>query len=93
LTVSVSVYNHGNVASSGSFIVEWWASTGAASPACTWTLGSIPAHGGYVKTCQYTYPSWYGHITTQIVVDPGHAVAESDEGNNVVNRTVPVLNP
>ncbi len=90
--IRVGVYNYGNAAA-GAFTVQWWASTGAPTPACTWPIASLVAHGGYIKTCIYHYPSWYGHITTQVVVDSGNSVDESDEGNNVASETIPVLQP
>jgi hypothetical protein len=92
VAVSISVYNYGN-APAGAFTVEWWSSTGADSPRCSWTITSVPAHGGYVKSCNYSYPSWYAFIDTRVVVDSGNTVAESNEANNVNVTRIQVLKP
>jgi uncharacterized protein YraI len=92
VTVSISVYNYGN-APAGAFTVEWWSSTGANSPGCTWTISSVPAKGGYVKSCQYSYPSWYAFIDTRVVIDAGNSVAESNEANNVNVTRIQVQKP
>jgi hypothetical protein len=93
--VSVGVYNGGNAAVSGtSFHVEWYAGENYPSPACSWDLNSVPAHGGYVKTCTYAgYPSWYGSINTKVIVDTGNTVAESNEGNNTYVQGISVAKP
>jgi uncharacterized protein YraI len=92
VVVSISVYNHGN-APAGAFTVQWWSSTGADSPRCTWTIPSLVAKGGYVKTCEYSYPSWYAFIDTRVVVDPTNNVTESNEANNVTGARIQVLKP
>jgi hypothetical protein len=92
--VRVGVYNGGNAASTGSFHVEWYPGENYSSPACSWDLGSVPAHGGYVKTCTYAgYPSWYGSINTKVVVDTNNTVAESNEGNNTYTQGISVSQP
>lgn len=91
-TISITVYNDGT-APAGAFVLEWWASTSAPAPACTWNIDSIVAKGGLVKTCAYPYPSWYSSITTRVIADSGSAVAESDEGNNAVDLVIQVNKP
>jgi hypothetical protein len=93
--VRVGVYNGGGAAVSGtSFHVEWYPGENYASPACSWDLDTVPAHGGYVKTCTYAgYPSWYGSINTKVVVDTGNTVAESNEGNNIFLKGISVSKP
>jgi hypothetical protein len=84
--VRVGVYNKGTAAATGPFKVEWWAGSNYPSPACTWTVDSLAAKGGRILECDKpagTWASGYAKITTQVKVDTGNAVAESDEGNNV----------
>lgn len=92
VTISVTVYNYGDKAA-GAFTVQWWSSVSASEPRCTWDLPSMAAKGGRVLTCTYTYPSWYGNITTRIVVDSGGTVNESNEGDNVHNQNISVSKP
>ena len=88
--VSVSVYNQGETAT-GAFELEWWASTDAPAPACTWSIPSLAGKGGLVKTCTYQYPSWYGSITTKVISDATNLIVESDEGNNDLTLNIQVL--
>ncbi len=89
VVISISVYNNGNLAA-GAFKVQWWASTGAASPACEWDIVSMSAKGGQVKTCTYQYPSWYAKITTKVIVDSSYAITESNEMNNSTELEISV---
>jgi len=93
VTVSISVYNYGN-APSGGFTVKWWPGVNYPDAACSWNIASLVAHGGYVKTCVYPgYPSWYGSITTRASVDTGGSISESNEGNNISDMNIQVLQP
>ena len=49
-------------------------------------MASLAAKGGRSLECDKAAGTWasrYTKITTQVKVDTGNAVAESDEGNNV----------
>lgn len=85
-TVSVSIYNQGNVAS-GDFIWEWWATISAPTWACRENVPSIAAHGGRVVTCTYTYGGW-ANYTTRAIADVDNGVDESNEGNNTYSQNV-----
>ncbi len=90
--VRVGVYNGGN-APAGSFTVQWFAGSGYATPACTWPVGSLPAHGGQILECDRgpgTWASQYASIVTRVKVDTGNTVAESNEGNNIRDMTISV---
>jgi hypothetical protein len=94
--VRVGVYNQGNAVATGPFTVEWWAGSGYPSPACTWTVTNVNPSGGRILECDKgagTWGSWYANITTRVKVDAGNSVAESNEGNNVKDTTIQVLQP
>jgi hypothetical protein len=93
VTVRVGVRNQGSK-DSGAFTVEWWSSTGASEPRCTWTVsGGVVAGGQVGLSCTYQYPSWYAKITTRVVVDVGGTVAELDETNNRLEQDISVSKP
>jgi hypothetical protein len=85
-TVSITIYNKGNV-SSGSFVWEWWATTSAPTYACRETLSNIVPHGGRVVSCTYTYGGWADYVT-RAIVDVENNVDESDESNNTYSQNV-----
>lgn len=85
-TVSVTIYNQGNVAS-GNFFWEWWATTSAPTWACRENVPSIATHGGRVVTCTYTYGGW-ANYTTKAIADVDNGVDESNEGNNTYSQSV-----
>jgi len=92
-SVQVRVRNQGSKDAAG-FKVQWWASTGAATPACTWTVaGGLVAGGAVNLSCTYVYPSWYVNITTRGVVDSDGTIAELNEGNNTLDLTIEVKQP
>lgn len=92
-TIQVSVHNQGP-APTGAFVVEWWASTGAPTPACNWTLsGGLVESGTVTLSCTYAYPSWYATITTRAVADVNGEITESEETNNVLEKNTPVNQP
>lgn len=86
--VRVGAYNGGN-APAGPFTVEWWLSTSAPAPACTWNIPSMAAKGGRILECDYT-PAGWANYPSQVVVDAGDALEESDEGNNVWSETLQI---
>ena len=92
--VRIGVYNQGTASTSASFHVEWYPGENYPSPACSWTVNGMVAHGGKILTCTYAgYPSPYGSINTMIRVDTGNAVSESDEANNTYKQNISVNNP
>jgi subtilase family serine protease len=90
VSVRVGVYNQGNDRS-GAFTVQWWAGENFKEPACTWQVDSLAAQGWKILTCTYDgYTSWYGSLTTKVVVDSSEEVAESNEENNEDRKTISV---
>jgi hypothetical protein len=93
VTVKVQVYNYGNAAA-GAFVVGWWPGENYGSPACTWPVASLAAHGGRVLTCVYAgYPSHYPSIVTVAKADTAGSIDESDETNNNRSMTITVNSP
>lgn len=92
VTVKVTSYNQGN-APAGAYTVQWWPGEYYPAPACTWNIGGMVAKGGQVHTCVYAgYPSVYAGINTKASVDTGGSVAESNEGNNTLLKSIAVVN-
>ncbi len=89
--VRIGVYNQGNIAS-GAFQVQWWLSVHAPAPNCTWDVPSVAARGGRILECDYT-PGGWADYPSRVVVDSGNTVAESDESNNTLERTISVRPP
>ncbi|NLF02358.1 MAG: hypothetical protein GX601_15410 [Anaerolineales bacterium] len=93
VTVKVAVKNQGSADSAG-FNLEWWSSTGASDPRCTWNVpGGVVANGQVQLECVYQYPSWYSRIVTRARVDVSGAVAELDETNNTLDVEIAVSKP
>jgi hypothetical protein len=88
-TIKVSVYNSGDISVSAPFKVVLYIGS-AASPKCSWVIDSVSKGGGYVKTCSYTFPSWYGSIALKAVADEGNVIVESNEGNNQLSVNISV---
>jgi hypothetical protein len=88
-TIKVSVYNSGDISVSTPFKVVLYIGS-AASPKCSWVIDSISKGGGYVKTCSYTFPSWYGSISLKAIADEGNVIVESNKGNNQLSVNISV---
>ena len=86
--VRVGVYNQGN-APAGAFTVRWWLSSSGV-PSCTWNVPSLVAHGGKILQCSYTPGGWNNAYPSKVVVDVGHTVDESNEGNNTATAPLQV---
>lgn len=86
--VRVGAYNQGDAAA-GAFTVQWWLSTSAPAPACTWNIPSMAAHGGRILECDYI-PGGWANYPSQVVVDSGNTLDESDEGNNIWSETLSI---
>lgn len=87
--VRVTVKNEGGEVAED-FDVEWWSSTGAASPACDWHIDDLDPGDDGTRSCHYTYESNYGSLDIKAVVDVGDDVDESDEDNNTKIKTISV---
>lgn len=85
-TVKIGIYNKGNAASSG-FWWEWWSTTNASTYACRQRISSLPAKGGQIVYCTYTYGGWSTY-TQKVVVDAASEIDESDEANNIYTKQV-----
>ena len=87
VTVKITVENKGT-ANVDSFTVVWW----AAGPTigCEWPNTSLPAGTGIVLTCHYKYGGWNNAYAIKAMVDPEHAVNETNETNNIVQSTLKV---
>ncbi len=87
--VRVGAYNQGDAAA-GAFTVQWWLSTSAPAPACTWNVPSMAANGGRILECDYT-PGGWANYPSQVVVDSADTLDESDEGNNTWSETLKIV--
>ncbi len=91
--VDVSVRNGGG-ASASDFVVEWWAGENFPEAACTWSVSGLDAGAEWTQSCIYDgYTSWYGQLTTVVLVDATGTVAEQDETNNEFKRIISVSKP
>lgn len=88
-TIKVSVYNSGDISVSTPFKVLLYVGS-AASPKCSWVIDSISKGGGFVKSCSYTFPSWYGSIALKAIADEDDVIAENNEGNNQLSVNISV---
>ena len=89
--IKVSVYNSGEAAAIAPFKVKLYVGS-APDAKCVWDIASMAMNGGYVKSCSYTFPSWYGSIALRAVIDEANVVVESNEGNNTETINISVAN-
>jgi hypothetical protein len=81
--VTITVYNAGNVPTSGAFMVAWWAQEPYAIPNCTWAVNdALAVHAAKVVECDYTYANAASNLMSKAQADTGNNIAESNEGNN-----------
>jgi len=87
-TVKIGLYNKGN-AQAGGFWWEWWPTK--YNFACRARIDAgLPAHGGQIVYCTYTYGGW-ANYETRAVVDAVNEIVESDETNNShVENVIPI---
>ena len=90
-TFKVSVYNSGDVAVTDMFKVKLYVGT-ATDAKCAWDINGLVKNGGYVKTCDYTFPSWYGSIAIRAVADPAGAIPDKDDSNDSMTIYIAVSN-
>jgi len=84
------VKNIGN-APSGSFNIKWWAGENFPQPAYNKRFASLAPGAQKVFDIRYSgYSSFYGNITSKLVIDESNLVNESDENNNVFTKSYPV---
>ena len=88
-TIKVSVYNSGDISVSEPFDVRLYVGSAIAAK-CSWALDSISKGGGFVKSCSYTFPSWYGSIGLRAVADEDNVIPENNEGNNQLSISISV---
>jgi subtilase family serine protease len=86
-TFSASVYNDGNAAAPASHVEIWAAS---AALACTKVVDALPAKGGVVITCSYTYGGWSNAYAVKAIADSASEVVESNETDNTKTITIAV---
>ncbi|MGC9356797.1 MAG: NBR1-Ig-like domain-containing protein [Anaerolineae bacterium] len=93
VNVTLRVRNRGG-SGAGSFQVRWWGGKNFASPSCSWNVGGGLTAGATTDlTCDYAYGSPYGNIVSKAQVDIAGAVDESDESNNVLEKSTAVVSP
>lgn len=88
-TIKVSVYNSGDVSVSTPFKVLLYVGS-ATTAKCSWVIASIAKNGGYVKSCDYTFPSWYGSIALKAIADEDNVIEESNKANNQLSINISV---
>ena len=97
VTVQVHLYNDGNAAVTGNYVVDWWAGVNYVDgPHCTWNVAgeNMAPHTGRVLTCTYPgYPSWYAQIETMARADVNNTIHESDESDNELHKFISVSKP
>lgn len=87
VNVKVTVENKGTL-NVDNFTVMWWAA--GPTVGCEWSNVSLAAGKTKALTCSYTYGGWNNAYKLKAMVDPEHAVKETDENNNIVQRTLKV---
>lgn len=81
VTVSFTIRNKGN-ASAGHFKIGWWSGEGGINPQCTWDVPALEADQTIGPlSCKYMYKK-NGTYNSQLTIDSGDEIAESNESNN-----------
>ena len=88
-TIKVSVYNSGESNVTTPFKPDYMLGQLPLRnvPGC---LHSLVKNGGLVKSCNYTFPSWYGSIGLRGVADEDDVITEKNEGNNDLTVNISV---
>ena len=94
ITLYATIVNNGN-ADVGEAVVQFVDVTaGGAQPIGEkQSIESIPAGGSSTVTVEYPTAGRVGERILQVVVDPGNLIAEADEVDNTVRKTVRILPP
>jgi len=88
VSIQVKVTNNGS-APAGSFSVAWLSNQSL--PGCSWTVSGLGVGEARNLECEFTYNgSATATYWTTLVVDTGGQVAESNEGNNELDRDLKV---
>lgn len=88
--VRIGVYNRGSKPA-GAFTVQWWAGKNFPEPEHEWRVDSMSAKGGRILTHTYRgYRSWYGQLTTKVVIDPKGMSKDVNRQNNVYETNIQV---
>ena len=75
----------------GNFEIEWWGGVNFPKPAFQKKFNGLNPGEQKIFSFQYDgYKSWYGRITSKLVIDADNVVKESNESNNVLEMTHPV---
>lgn len=87
-TVRIGIYNQGD-AFAPAFWWEWWPTK--YNFACRERISEgIPAHGGRIVNCTFTYGGW-ANYETKAVADTDNEVVESNEDNNTyIQNVIPI---
>ena len=88
-TIKVSIYNSGDANVTAPFEARLYVGSAPAAK-CSWVLDSLVKNGGLVKSCSYTFPSWYGSIGLRGVADEDDVINEKNEGNNELTVNISV---
>lgn len=89
--VQISIKNKGTV-NAGAFTVWWWSGEPTIAPQKIWDIPNLVAGGTIILN--YTYGAYGLNIAgwdSNVVVDTGNTVVESNEGNNTSHQNVSVL--
>lgn len=88
--VRIGIYNRGSQAA-GSFTVQWWAGKNFPKPEHEWRIDRLSAKGGRILTHTYRgYRSWYGSLTTKVVIDPAGRIKDANREDNVFETNIRV---
>jgi hypothetical protein len=89
-TVIITVKND-HSGSASNFRVLWYAGKNFPAPGCEWDhVDTIIGGGTKELRCTYGYSSWYAALVTMAQVDVDDTVAETNEGNNIFEKTISV---
>ena len=94
LQVTVQVRNLGP-GDSGPFVLRWWGGKNFTSVSCEWNVsaGLTAGSSANLMCDNYKYSSPYGSIETKAFIDPDNSVAEANEDNNILEKSISVSNP
>ena len=94
VTATLRIENSGD-ANSGGFVAQWLAVKTSPSATCTWVVNDGIGEGEAKDlTCTaVAYGASYAGMVTQVEVDATDIISESDEDNNALELTTPVVAP
>lgn len=94
VTATLRIENSGD-ADSGGFVAQWLAVKTSPSATCTWVVNDGIGEGETKDlTCTaVAYGASYAGMVTEVEVDTTDIISESDEDNNALELTTPVVAP